>query len=140
MAAREDRSANRKKVRFPPSKAWDPEAKWTQDCGTFQECGEKHAPARCEVFKKMTPQERLCYRHLQGRDCWSQGRVPNCGVDSWEAPHHPLLQAAIMAGCVMVVQGIGEKGADSSVLGGHASGRTERRVHVGRLPPHDAGC
>ena len=41
------------------------------------------------------------------------GQVPNCGVDSWEAPHHPLLQAAIMAGCVMVVQGIGEKEAQT---------------------------
>jgi hypothetical protein len=27
MATREDRSANRKKVRFPPLKVWDPEAK-----------------------------------------------------------------------------------------------------------------
>jgi len=69
----------------------------------FQECGQKHSPARCEVFKKMTLQQRLkeiderelcrlCYRHLQGRDCWPQGRVPKCGVDGSEAPHHPLLQ------------------------------------------------
>jgi hypothetical protein len=55
MATREDRSADRKKVRFLPPKAWDPEAKWTQECLMFQECGEKHLPARCEVFKKMTP-------------------------------------------------------------------------------------
>jgi hypothetical protein len=77
MSAREDRSSDRKKVRFPPPKAWDPEAKWTQKCVMFQECGEKHSLARCEVFKKMTPQQRLkkkeerelCrlyYHHLQG--------------------------------------------------------------------------
>jgi hypothetical protein len=52
MAARKDR----KKVRLLPPKAWDPEAKWTQDCVMIQECGEKHLPARCEVFKKLMPQ------------------------------------------------------------------------------------
>jgi hypothetical protein len=59
MATREDRSADRKKVRFLPPKAWDPKAKWTQECVMFQECGEKHSPEKCEVFKKMTPQQRL---------------------------------------------------------------------------------
>ncbi len=55
----------------------------------FQECGEKHSLARCDPFKKLSPQQRLkriedrelcrfCYRHMQGRECWSQGRVPNC--------------------------------------------------------------
>jgi hypothetical protein len=84
----------------------------------FQDCGEKHSPARCIDFKKLTLQQRLkeidgcelcrlCYRHLQGRECWSQGKVPNCGVDGCEAPHHPLLHGAIME--VMVVQGIGER-------------------------------
>jgi hypothetical protein len=29
MTVTESRSADRKKVRFPPPKAWDPEAKWT---------------------------------------------------------------------------------------------------------------
>jgi hypothetical protein len=44
----------------------------------FQECSEKHSPVRCEIFKKLPPQQslkriverelcRLCYRHLQGR-------------------------------------------------------------------------
>jgi hypothetical protein len=58
----------------------------------FQEFGKKDSPARSEAFKKMTPQQRLkkiderelcklCYRHLQGRECWSLGRVPNCKVD-----------------------------------------------------------
>jgi hypothetical protein len=46
MVAREDQSADRKKVRFPPPKAWDPVAKWTQDCVMFQECGKKRLPAR----------------------------------------------------------------------------------------------
>jgi hypothetical protein len=93
-ATREDRCTDRKKVRFPPQKAWDPEAKWTQECVMFQECGKKHSPARCEVFKKMTLQQRLkkidegelCYRHLQGRECWFIGRVPNCGVNGVARP------------------------------------------------------
>jgi hypothetical protein len=134
MADREDQSADRKKVRFPPPKAWDPEAKWTQDCVMFQEWGEKHSPARCEVFKKMTPQQRLkkiderelcrlCYCNLQGRDCWSQGRVPNCSVDGCEVPHHPLLHGAIVEGRVMVVQGIDEKNAQAHLVPGErASG------------------
>jgi hypothetical protein len=114
MSAGEDRSAaDRKKVRFPPPKAWDPEAKKTQEtqeCVLFQECGEKHSPVRCEVFKKMTPQQRLkkiderelCrlfYHHLQGRDCWPQGRVPNCGVDGCETPQNPLVHAAVSWSC-----------------------------------------
>jgi hypothetical protein len=36
MTVTESRSADRKKVRFPPPKAWDPEAKWTQDCVMFR--------------------------------------------------------------------------------------------------------
>ncbi len=58
----------------------------------FRDCGEKHLPGMCDAFKKLSPQQRLkeidgcelcwlCYRHLQGRECWSQGKVPNCGVD-----------------------------------------------------------
>jgi hypothetical protein len=92
---------------------------WTQECVMFQDCGEKHSPARCDAFKKLPPQQRLkeingyelcrlCYRHLQGRECWSQGRAPNCGVDGCEAPHHPLLHGAVVEGRVMVVQGIGD--------------------------------
>ncbi len=37
------RSADQKKVRFPPPRNWNPEAKWTQDCVMFKECGEKRA-------------------------------------------------------------------------------------------------
>ncbi len=40
-------------------------------------------------FKKLSPQQRLkviedrelchlCYRHLQGRECWLKDKVPNC--------------------------------------------------------------
>jgi inorganic pyrophosphatase len=91
MATTKDQGADWKKVSFPPPKAWDPEAKWTKECVMFQECGEKHSPERCEVFKKLPTQQRLkriaeqelyrlCYRHLQGKECWSLGRVPNYGV------------------------------------------------------------
>ncbi len=90
----------------------------------FKKCGEKHSPARCEAFKKLPPQQRLkriadrelcrlCYHHLQGRECWSLGRVPNWGVDGCEAPHHPLLHIAIVAGCVVIVQGIGDEKAQA---------------------------
>jgi hypothetical protein len=118
MTVTESRSADRKKVRFQPPKAWDPEAKWTQDCVMFRVCGEKHPPGKCDAFKKLSPQQRLkeidnrelcrlCYRHLRGRDCWSKDKVPNCGVDGCEAAHHHLLHGAHVEGCVMVVQGIG---------------------------------
>ncbi len=59
MATTESQSADRKKVHFPPPKAWDPEAKWSQECVMFQDCGEKHSPARCEAFKKLSLQQRL---------------------------------------------------------------------------------
>jgi len=119
MTITESRSADRKKVRFPPQKAWDPEAKWTQECVMFGVCGEKHPPGKCDAFKKLSPKQklkeintrelcRLCYRHLLGRDCWSKDKVPNCGVLH-------LLHSAL----VMVVQGIG---AGLSVPGGHPRG------------------
>ncbi len=118
----ENRSADRKKVRFPPPKAWDPEAKWTQDCVMFRVCGEKHPPGKCDAFKKLSPQQRLkeidnrelcrlCYRHLRGRDCCLKDKVPNCGVDGCEAAHHHLLHGALVEGRVMVVQGTGAKKA-----------------------------
>ncbi len=37
--------------------------------------------------------------------------MPNCGVDGYEAAHHPLLHGALMEGCAMVMQGIGNKKA-----------------------------
>ncbi len=122
MAVMESRSADRKKVRFPPPKNWNPEAKWTQDCVMFKECGEKHAPGKCDAFKKLSPQQRLkviedrelchlCYRRLQGRECWSKDKVPNCGVDGCQAAHHHLLHGALVQGRVMVVQEVGAKKA-----------------------------
>jgi hypothetical protein len=113
----ESRSADRKKLHFPPPKAWDPKAKWTQKCVMFRICGEKLSPAKCDTFKKLSLQQRLkeidslelcrlSYRHLQERDCWSKDKVPNCGGDGFEAAHHPLLHGALVEGRVMVVQGI----------------------------------
>jgi hypothetical protein len=88
----------------------------------FKKCGEKHAPGKCDAFKKLSPQQRLkviedrelcllCYRHLQGRECWSKDKVPNCGVDGCQAAHHHLLHGALVQGRVMVVQEIGAKKA-----------------------------
>jgi hypothetical protein len=59
MTVTETRSADRKKVCFPPPKTWDPEAKWTQECVMFRICGEKHPPEKCDAFKKLSPQQRL---------------------------------------------------------------------------------
>jgi hypothetical protein len=123
MAVTESRSADRKKVRFPPPKNWDPEAKWTQDCVMFKECGEKHTPGKCDAFKKLSPQQRLkviedrelchlCYWHLQERECWSKDKVPNCRVDGCQAAHHHLLHGALLQGRVMVVQEIGARKAE----------------------------
>jgi hypothetical protein len=118
LTVTESRSADRKKVRFPPPKAWDPEAKWTQECVMFRVCREKHPPGKCEAFKKLSLQQRLkeintrelcrlCYRHLRGRDCWSKDKVPNCGIDGCEAAQLHLLHGALVEGRVMVVQRIG---------------------------------
>ena len=89
----------------------------------FKECGQKHAPGKCDAFKKLSPQQRLkviedrelchlCYRHLQGRECWSKDKVPNCGVDGCQAAHHHLLHGALVQGRVMVVQEISARKAE----------------------------
>ncbi len=89
MVVTESRSADRKKVRFPPPRNWNPDAKWTQDCVIFKECGEKHAPWKCDAFKKLSPQQRLkvieerelchlCYQHPsagQRTRCPTAGRM-----------------------------------------------------------------
>jgi len=122
MVVTESRSADQKKVRFPPPKNWNPDAKWTQDCVMFKECREKHAPWKCDAFKKLSLQQRLkrieerelchlCYRHLQGRDCWSKDKVANCGEDGCQAAHHHLLHGALVQGRVMIVQDIRAKKA-----------------------------
>ncbi len=88
----------------------------------FRVCGEKHAPGKCDTFKKLSPQQRLreieerelcqlCYRHLRGRECWLKDKVPNCGVDGCQAAHHHLLHGALVEGRVMVVQRIGARKA-----------------------------
>jgi hypothetical protein len=75
----------------------------------FQECGEKHSPARCDTSKKLSPQQRLkmidgrelcrlCYCHLQGRvlvpgqgaqlQCrWLRG--PSLSPTAWHARGGP---------------------------------------------------
>jgi hypothetical protein len=88
----------------------------------FKECGEKHTPWKCDAFKKLPPQQRLkvieerelchlCYRHLQGRECWSKDKVLNCGEDGCQAAHHHLLHGALVQGRVMIVQEIGARKA-----------------------------
>jgi hypothetical protein len=42
--ATKSRSTDRKKGRFPPPKAWDPEAKWNKKWVMFQGSGGKHSP------------------------------------------------------------------------------------------------
>jgi hypothetical protein len=133
MTVTESKSADRKKVGLPPPKTWDPEAKWTQECVMFLICGEKHPPGKCVAFKKLSPQQRLkeiasrelcrlCYHHLQGRDCWSKNKVPNCGVNGCEAAHHPLLHGALVEGRVKVVQGWLQEGTGLPVPGRCACG------------------
>ncbi len=103
--ARAHEAANRE----ADARGWDPVAV----NGMLQEVEESTAtllPAA--ELKEMDSRElcRLCYGHLQGRDCWSKDKVPNCGVDGCEAANHPLLHSALVEGRVMVVQGIsGEK-------------------------------
>jgi putative NIF3 family GTP cyclohydrolase 1 type 2 len=41
------------------------------------------------------------------------GKVPNCADDGYGAHHHPLLHRAIVAGRVMIIQGIGEERAQA---------------------------
>ncbi len=55
-------------MRFPPPEAWDPEAKWTQECVMFRDSGEKHSPAKCDAFKKLSPQQKL--KEIDGRELW----------------------------------------------------------------------
>jgi hypothetical protein len=86
------------------------------------ECGQKHAPADCEAFMSKTAQERveiikrrelcpLCFRHLEARECWSKGKVPNCGINECNKPHHPALHVQTTRGHAMVVlaKGPGEE-------------------------------
>ena len=63
----------------------------------FKECGEKHAPGKCDAFRRLSPQQRLkviedrelcqlCYRHLRGRECCQKTRCPTAG---WMAVKRP---------------------------------------------------
>ncbi len=66
MTITECRSADRKKVQFPPPKILDPEAKWTQECVMFRTCGEKKvlAPSKCPkkwLIKLLSHKKKLCH-------------------------------------------------------------------------------
>jgi hypothetical protein len=82
-------------------------------------CPEKHPPTKWEAFKGMTPQQRLakvlerelyklCFRHLRAKECWAQGKVPNCNINGCHAPHRPLLHRALVVGQAMIVQEVGD--------------------------------
>jgi hypothetical protein len=90
MTITESRRADRKKLRFPPPKTRDPEAMWTQECVMFRTCGKKHSPAKCDAFKKLSPQQRLkeidswelcrlCYVTCkrEGNECFTAGGFPS---------------------------------------------------------------
>jgi hypothetical protein len=55
----ERKPAPEKKVHFPPPKKFDHEAVWRFPCIAGDGCSEKHSPVKCEVFKKLTPRQRL---------------------------------------------------------------------------------
>jgi hypothetical protein len=71
-------AAEDRQVRFPPPKAWDPEAKWTQECMMFRVWVEKHPPVRCNDIPP--PRWRLNGRWYcafpEIRDCVEPGRIP----------------------------------------------------------------
>ena len=87
----ERKPAPEKKVHFPPPRKFDPEAAWKFPCVAGDGCTERHSPVKCEVFRKLTPRQRLekveekqlcklCFRHLAVNDCWAKGKLPNCHI------------------------------------------------------------
>jgi hypothetical protein len=114
MITREDRKpAGDKKVHFPPPRKLDPEEIWRFPCLAGRECTEKHSSAKGEVFKKMTPRQRLdrveekdlctlCFRHLATRDCWAKGKLPNCHIRGCGGQHGHLLRDALVQGRALV--------------------------------------
>jgi hypothetical protein len=78
-------------VHFPPPRKFNPEGVWRFPCVAGEGCNERHFPTKCEVFKKLTPRQRLekveekqlcklCFRHLAVNDCWAKGKLPNCHI------------------------------------------------------------
>ena len=85
----------------PPTK-WDPEANWKYECVLTGRCDQKHSPAKCAQFRKLSPEARLaevqrkelcvhCFRHVDRKECWSRGKIPNCHINGCNQEHHPLL-------------------------------------------------
>jgi hypothetical protein len=41
---------------------------------------------------------KLCWRHLDTRDCSILGKIPNCTIDGCNEPHHERLFEALKSG------------------------------------------
>ncbi len=89
----ERKPAPEKKVRFPPPKKFDPEAAWRFPCVAGEGCTERHSSVKCEVFKKMSPRQRLekveekqlcklCFRHLSSPTAPSRAAGENTATCS----------------------------------------------------------
>jgi hypothetical protein len=50
---------------------------------------------------------KLCFYHLETKDCWALGKVPNCDINNFCARNHPLLHEALVTGRAMLVQEVG---------------------------------
>ncbi len=70
---------------------------------------------KCEVFKKLTPRQRLekveekqlcklCFRHLAINDCWAKGKLPNCHIKGCGGEHSHLLHDALILGRALVIR------------------------------------
>jgi hypothetical protein len=70
----------------------------------------KTVQERVEIIKRreLCP---LCFCHLEVRECWSKGKVPNCGINECNKPHHPALHFQATRGHAVVVlaKGRGEE-------------------------------
>jgi hypothetical protein len=111
----ERKPAPEKKVHFPPPRKFDPEAAWKFPCIAGDGCTEMHSPVKCEVFRKLTPRQRLekveekqlcklCFRHLAVNDCWAKGKLPNCHVKGCGGEHSHLLHDALVLGRALVIR------------------------------------
>jgi hypothetical protein len=57
---------------------------------------------------------KLCFRHLEGKECWALRKVPNCNINSCGAPHHPMFHKALVASQAMIVQEVGGSAVKTS--------------------------
>jgi hypothetical protein len=114
----ERKPAGDKKVHFPSPKRFDPEETWKFPCLAGPECTEKHSPANCEVFSKMSSRQRLekvdqkqlcrlCFRHLAIRNCWAEGKLPKCPIKGCGRQHSHQLHDPLIQGRALVVREVG---------------------------------